>query len=379
LAEKNKTGIMFDRRLIQCFDWGLLFLTLILLSIGLIALFSAVFSANMTIDPANKALIMKQMIAIGIGMGFMLVLLFIDYRHLDRWAYVIYFLTIVMLIFVLYHGKVIAGSRRWLVFGMLRFQPSEIVKLSVIIVLSHYYSKIITDKGLSLKDLIIPLILIGLPCLFVLKQPDLGTSGLIFLNASAMTWFVKVKKRTLIVIICILLICLPVGWFSLKDYQKERIKSFMNPHSDPLGSGYHVIQSKIAIGSGKLMGKGFLQGTQNDLAFLPEQHTDFIFSVLAEEWGFVGSFTVIVLYLFLILWILYIANISRDIFGKIVAVGIGSMIFWQVLINIGMVMGLMPVVGVTLPFISYGGSSIVTSLIGIGILLNISMRRFMFD
>ena len=379
MAEKYKTGIMFDRRLIQFFDWGLLLLTIILLGIGLIALCSAVFSEKIDIDPIKTALIMKQLIAIGTGMSLMIILFFIDYRHLDRYAYVIYFLTLLLLIFVLYHGKVVAGSRRWIVLGMLRFQPSEIAKLSVIIVLGHYYSKVITEQGLSLKDLIIPLILTGLPCLFVLKQPDLGTSTLIFLNASAMTWFVKVKKRTMLLIIVVLLICLPMGWFSLKDYQKNRIQSFLDPSRDPLGSGYHVIQSKIAIGSGKMFGKGFLKGTQNDLAFLPEQHTDFIFSVLAEEWGFVGSIIVIVTYLMLILWILYVANSSKDVFSKTVSVGICAMIFWQVVINIGMVMGLMPVVGVTLPLISYGGSSIVTSLIGIGIVLNISMRRYMYD
>ena len=370
---------MFDRRLIQYFDWGLLLLTLILLGIGLLALFSAIFSDKMNIDPVKTTLMMKQLIAIGTGMGFMIILLFIDYRHLDRWSYVIYFASLLLLIFVLYHGRIVAGSRRWIVLGMIRFQPSEIAKLSVIIVLGHYYSKIITDQGLSFKDLLIPLILTSLPCMFVLKQPDLGTSALIFFNASAMTWFVKLKKRTLLVIVTILLICLPMGWFSLKDYQKDRIISFIDPSRDPLGSGYHVIQSKIAIGSGKIFGKGFLQGTQNDLAFLPEQHTDFIFSVLAEEWGFIGSMTVIVAYLMLILWILYVANSSKDVFSKTVSVGICAMIFFQVVINIGMVMGLMPVVGVTLPLISYGGSSIVTSLIGIGIVLNISMRRYMYD
>ena len=380
MTEKNKSGMMFDRRLIQFFDWGLLMLTLTLLAIGMVALCSALFSGKIDIPNPNSALLMKQLIAIGIGIASMIFILFIDYRHLDRWSYVIYFLTLLLLIYVLYHGRLVAGSRRWIVLGMLRFQPSEIAKLTVILVLGHYYSKIITDQGLSFKDLIIPLILTGLPCLFVLKQPDLGTAGLIFLNASIMTWFVKVKKRTLTAIIVILLISLPLGWcFMLKDYQRERIMSFLDPARDPLGSGYHVIQSKIAIGSGRLFGKGFLKGTQNDLAFLPEQHTDFIFSVLAEEWGFVGAFTVIITYLILILWILYVASVSKDIFGKTVSVGICAMFFWQVVINIGMVMGLMPVVGVTLPLISYGGSSIVTSLLGIGIVLNISMRRYMFD
>jgi len=168
-------------------------------------------------------------------------------------------------------------------------------------------------------------------------------------------------------------------WLTLKGYQKQRILTFLNPDRDPLGSGYHIIQSKIAVGSGMLAGKGFLKGTQNALDFLPEQHTDFIFTVLAEEWGFVGAILLLLAFLLLIIWGLQIAQRSRDAFGKILAVGVTSMIAWQVFINVGMVMGLMPVVGVTLPFISYGGSSILSMMLGVGLLLNVSMRRFLFE
>ena len=202
---------------------------------------------------------------------------------------------------------------------------------------------------------------------------------MILLIAASMTMFVKIERRTFIAILTACIVSGPMVWFFLKGYQKQRILTFLSPDRDPLGAGYHIIQSKIAIGSGMISGRGFLKGTQNALSFLPEQHTDFIFSVLAEEWGFIGSSVVILMFLFLIVWGLNIANGCRDNFGTILAVGITAMIAWQVVINIGMVMGLMPVVGVPLPFVSYGGSSIVTMMICIGILLNISMRRFQFE
>ncbi|MCJ7625069.1 MAG: rod shape-determining protein RodA, partial [Anaerolineaceae bacterium] len=205
--------------------------------------------------------------------------------------------------------------------------------------------------------------------------PDLGTAMILILIAGSMTVFSKIERRTLIYMIISGFVTVPLVWFFLKDYQKQRILTFINPDLDPLGAGYHIIQSKIAIGSGMIAGKGFLKGTQNALSFLPEQHTDFIFSVLAEEWGFLGSVALIICFFVLIAWGLNIAYGCRETFGTILSVGITSMIFWQVFINIGMVMGLMPVVGVPLPFISYGGSSIITMMIGVGILLNISMRR----
>ena len=216
--------------------------------------------------------------------------------------------------------------------------------------------------------------------MLIVMQPDLGTALVVVLIAASMTVFVKIEKRLFLSMIVACGVTVPLIWmFFLKGYQKQRILTFLNPDRDPLGAGYHIIQSKIAIGSGMFTGKGFLKGTQNALSFLPEQHTDFILSVLAEEWGFVGSVTVLLLYLLLIGWGVKIAYGCRDSFGTIMSVGITSMIFWQVFINVGMVMGLMPVVGVPLPLISYGGSSVVTTLIGIGILMNVSMRSFIVE
>jgi len=379
-TKNNKTKFMFDRRLIQFFDWGLLLITLLIISIGLLGLYSAVFSrSNQDAILLKNSLFMKQIMWLGIGFVILFLSLFFNYRLLYKWAYLIYFLINALLILVLTNGKYVAGSRRWLDLGLFFIQPSELAKVSIIIMLAYYYSKYASEKGFSLKDLLLPFFYIMIPFVLILKQPDLGTAMLLLLNSAFITFFVKIKRRHLFVLISIIIISVPVIWFSLKGYQKERILAFIDPGRDPLGSGYHLIQSKIAIGSGMLTGKGFLKGTQNELSFLPEQHTDFIFSVLAEEWGFVGSFAIIILYFLLMLWTLHIANISRDNFGKILAVGICSMIYCQVTINIAMVMGLMPVVGVPLPFISYGGSSIIVTMIGISMLMNISMRRFMFD
>ena len=235
-------------------------------------------------------------------------------------------------------------------------------------------------EGFTLWGLRYPFLFVMVPFLLILRQPDLGTAGLIGLIAASMTLFSKIERRSLAVMAGGgLAMAVPVWLFVLKEYQKQRILTFMDPDRDPLGTGYHIIQSKIAIGSGMLTGKGFLEGTQNALSFLPEQHTDFIFSVLAEEWGFAGSAALVLLFLVFIFWALNIAHSCRDPFGTILVVGLTSMISWQVFINIGMVMGLMPVVGVPLPFISYGGSSMLTTLVAVGVLMNISMRRFMFE
>ncbi len=230
-----------------------------------------------------------------------------------------------------------------------------------------------------MRELLTPLILAAIPIFLIARQPDLGTAMLVVLIAGSMTVFVKIERRSFLYIIASCTITIPMVWFFLKGYQKKRILTFLNPELDPLGAGYHIIQSKIAIGSGMISGKGFLKGTQNALSFLPEQHTDFIFSVLAEEMGFVGSVIPLLIFMMLIIWGLNVAYRCRDPFGTILAVGISSMIFWQVFINVGMAMGLMPIVGVPLPFISYGGSSIVTMMICIGLLMNVSMRRFMFE
>lgn len=367
---------MFDRRLVQYFDWGLIGLTLLLGAIGMMILYSAVTAGA---PSPQKALYLKQLIWFCIGLVVMIVCFLFDYKLLERWAPAFYIFCLVLLTAVLIFGRYVGGSRRWLILGPISIQPSELVKIAVIVLMARYYSRVVNTIGLSNRELVYPIIITTIPFALIVAQPDLGTALLVVLIAASMTFFVKIEKRTLIWIGATSTVALPLVWFLLKGYQKKRILTFLNPDRDPLGAGYHIIQSKIAIGSGMIFGKGFLKGTQNSLEFLPEQHTDFIFSVLAEEWGFVGSVALLLLFLLLIVWGLNIAQGCRDPFGTILSVGLTAMIFWQVFINIGMVMGLMPVVGVPLPLISYGGSSIVTLMVCIGLLLNVSMRRFMIE
>ncbi len=364
---------MFDRRLVKYFNWRFLLLILLLSATGLLALYSASGAGG---DPHQKVIYYKQLIWFGIGFLLMAVSFFFDYKMLEKWAYPLYGGCLVLLMWVLLFGRYVSGSRRWIDLGPASFQPSEVAKIAVIIVLARYYSKVIDVRGLTFRELIKPALLVGIPFLLILKQPDLGTAGLVLLIAASITFFVKIERRTLLCLLGLASVSTPLVWFSLRGYQKQRILTFLDPDRDPLGTGYHIIQSKIAIGSGMLTGKGLFKGTQNVLSFLPEQHTDFIFSVYAEEWGFVGCLFLILTLMILILWGLNIAYECREPFGVILCVGVTAMIFWQVVINIGMVMGLFPVVGVTLPFISYGGSSILTILLCVSILLNISMRRF---
>ncbi len=369
--------IMFDRRLVQNFDWGLLGLTLVLGIVGIIVIYSAVTAGVPALD---RVLYLKQLIWFGLGLAAMVVCFLFDYKMLERWALPFYVFCILLLLAVFILGKYAGGSRRWLVLGPISLQPSELVKIAVIVMLARYYSKVVNTIGLGVRELIYPIVITTIPFLLIVSQPDLGTAMLVVIIAGSITLFVKINRRSLIGIAATCAIAIPPVWiFVLKGYQKRRILTFLDPDRDPLGAGYHIIQSKIAIGSGMVFGKGFLKGTQNALEFLPEQHTDFIFSVLAEEWGFVGSLALLLLFLMLILWGLNIAQGCREPFGTILSVGITMLIFWQVFINLGMVMGLLPVVGVPLPLISYGGSSVITIMMGIGLLLNISMRRFMIE
>ena len=275
-----------------------------------------------------------------------------------------------------FFGKYSGGSKRWLALGFLRFQPSEMAKLTIIIVLAKTYAENLNSRGLNFQNLLKPFIIVSIPALFVLKQPDLGTVALFFIIAASVTLFVKIEKKTLISLLFLFVCLVPVSWSFLKAYQKKRILTLIFPDKDPLGAAYQIIQSKIAIGSGMLTGKGFLNGTQKLFSFLPEQHTDFIWSVITEEMGFIGS-SFVLLCFFIFFWIGFsIVYNCDDHFGSILGLGIISMIFWQFFINICMVMGFMPIVGMGLPFISYGGSSIIINMICVGILLNISMRRF---
>ncbi|MBN1842316.1 MAG: rod shape-determining protein RodA [Deltaproteobacteria bacterium] len=368
---------MFDRRLVQHFDWVLLALALVLEAIGILTLYSAV-NASAHVADLTCPVYLKQTYWFGMGIAAMVAMFLFNYKWLHRWGGAAYAFSVGLLLAVAFAGKEVSGSQRWLVVGSLSFQPSEIVKIAVVIVLARYFSDCCSEEGFTLKSLWKPLVWTLVPFILIARQPDLGTGLVVLLIAGSMTLFVKIERRSMICLTGAGVLVCSVAWFFLKEYQKQRISAFWNPETDPLGAGYHVIQSKIAVGSGMVLGKGFLKGTQNALSFLPEQHTDFIFSVLAEEWGFLGSAMVVTLYLLLIIWGLSIAIRSKEPFGTILAVGITSMVFWQAIINVGMALGLLPVVGVTLPLISYGGSSLVATMLGIGILMNISMRRFMF-
>jgi rod shape determining protein RodA len=364
---------MFDRRLIECFDWGLLVITLLIAGVGLGVLYSAVTAGEIS---AIHVLFKKQIVWMGAGFFIMVVSMMVHYKYLDKGSVAIYAGCVALLIMVLVCGKYVGGSRRWLALGPFTMQPSELMKLSLIIMISSVYSGAASEEGLGFRDLIRPGLVLALPFILIVKQPDLGTALLLLFITACITLFVKVERRVFIACASICAAAVPLVWFVLKDYQKARILTFLNPDRDPLGAGYHIIQSKIAIGSGMLFGKGYLKGTQNALSFLPEQHTDFILSVLAEEWGLLGCAVLLFLYFLLLIWGLNISYSCRDMFGSILAFGITIMIFWQIFINVGMIMGLMPVVGVPLPLISYGGSSVITNMAGIGILMNISMRRF---
>jgi rod shape determining protein RodA len=324
----------------------------------------------------QKAIFYKQLTWYGLGLVIMFFSFIFSYKHLDKWAPVIYMGSMILLASVHLFGKHAGGSTRWLAIGPFTLQPSEPIKIAVIISLASYFAHNVQKTGITFRRLLTPISLTAVPFFLVATQPDLGTAGTILLIAGSMAMFSKIDRHTLICFVLIAIVAIPVGWKALEPYQKERVMTLLTPDRDPLGAGYHIRQSKIAVGSGLTFGKGYMQGTQKKLLFLPEQHTDFIFSVLAEEWGFAGSIFLLFLFLMLIAFALNIAHGCRDSFGTILSVGVAAMIFWQVFINMGMVMGLMPVVGMPLPLISYGGSSIFTMFIGIGLLMNVSMRRF---
>ncbi|MFC1891029.1 rod shape-determining protein RodA, partial [Thermodesulfobacteriota bacterium] len=314
-----------------------------------------------------------------IGFGVLLVMTTFDYHLLERLAYPIYFFVLFLLVLVLFVGQVHSGSQRWLSFGGLVFQPSELSKIAMVIIMAKYFSDHGEYSEYRLRDLWQPFILITLPFVLILKEPDLGSSLMLVFISFSIILFMKVKWSSLLILVIASISSAPFVWFNLEEYQQKRILTFLMPDRDPLGAGYHIIQSKIAVGSGLLWGKGYLKGTQTRLNFLPEQHTDFAFSVLAEEWGFVGSIFLLLLYLFMVLWGINIAKNSKDKFGAILSVGIVAIVFWQLIINVSMTIGLLPVVGIPLVMFSYGGSSIISTMVGMGLLMNISMRRFMFQ
>jgi len=364
---------MFDRRLVQNFDWVLLGLVVIICATGIVNLYSAGYNRG-----EGTPLYIKQLYWLAVGLGVMCVTLTYDYRHLEKLSYPIYILSILLLVAVMFGGKMVSGSRRWLPLGPLAFQPAEIAKIAIILALATYFNRRARMEAMGLKDLIVPGVLVMIPVALIIKQPDLGSGILVALVAASMILFVGVRWRTLMGCGLTMVMLSPVIWHFLKDYQRQRVLTFLDPGKDPLGAGYHILQSMIAVGSGQFWGKGFLQGTQSQLYFIPEQHTDFVFSVFAEEWGFVGSAVLLLLFTTLALWGLSVARDCKERFGHLLGLGVTALIFWQIFINLCMVTGLLPVVGIPLPLFSYGGSSLITILLGVGFLLNIRMRRYLF-
>ena len=367
---------MFDRRLIQNFDWILLILLICIASISVLNLYSATSAIR---SSGGSQIFLRQIYWFLIGFGILLLMSSFDYHALERFAYPVYFACIGLLILVLVIGEIYSGSQRWLRLGSISFQPSELSKLSLIIFLAKYFSEHGERTEYQLRELWQPFLYIAVPCFLIIKEPDLGTALTLVIVGFSILLFVKIRLKSLLILVITSISAAPFIWYNLKEYQQRRILTFLRPDMDPLGAGYHINQSKIAIGSGLLWGKGFLKGTQTQLHFLPEQHTDFAFSVLAEEWGLVGSVALLLLYLFLILWGINIARSSKDRFGSILALGIVAIVFWQLVINVCMVTGLLPVVGMPLTIFSYGGSSIISTMAGMGVLMSISMRRFVFQ
>lgn len=360
------------------YEWQLVLLSLMLSGLGV----TIIYSATAPMGAIGKSFVVRQLTWISLGIVIAACVLFYDYKFLEQWGLWFYVLVVLVLIFVWSFGRATSGSRRWIDLGLMRLQPSEFAKLAIIVVLARYFHAKVGLGGLNFRDLATPFALTIIPVVLILIQPDLGTAAVTVLVALSMVVFIGIEKRTLLWITGASITLAPLAYFvgehALLDYQKKRILTFLNPEYDPVGAGYHIIQSQIAIGSGGLSGKGFLQGTQNQLMFLPVKHTDFVFAVLAEEWGFIGCMVVLLLFCGVLLRGLAIAGKARDNFGALIAFGCVALLFWHVTINVGMVTGLLPVVGVPLSFLSYGGSSLISSFLAISILVNVSMRRFVY-
>ena len=395
-------------------DFTLSFILTCLMAIGLIAVYSA---THLTIQSGGGYFSKQLTIAI-FGFVLMFAIAFIPFRYIQRSSYIFYGLSILLLIFVLIFGSRGFGAERWLAIGSLRLQPSEFCKLATIMAVANYISKSDVDIN-KFKHFFVVISLIIIPFVLIARQPDLGTS-LVFLAIilpllywSGLNWFylfviiaplitlilsfnfyafliwmivvsiilVLSRQKPIILIGVFLLhifvgLITPVLWGQLKPYQQQRILTFANPEADPQGAGYQIIQSKVAIGSGGIWGKGFLQGTQTQLRFLPAQHTDFIFSVIGEEWGFSGALVVLLLFTLLIIYLIYLASLVRSKFSSLVIVGITTVLFFHIVVNIGMTIGLAPVTGLPLPFISYGGSFLLSMFLMMGIIMNFSMNRY---
>ncbi|MFT5699541.1 MAG: rod shape determining protein RodA [Desulforhopalus sp.] len=362
-----------DRRLLEHFDMVLMILICLICAMA----FFNLYSASSPPKPYGTPPYIKQGYFFLICFALFVFVISFDYHELHFWNYPFYILVVILLALSYFVGDSAGGAQRWINLGFIKLQPSEPAKLMMVITLASYYSRKEINDGYSIRDLMPPIGLTALPFLLILKQPDLGTALMLGVIFVSMTVFVKLKMSTYGILGSVGLGLGVFAWEQvLKPYQKQRIQTFLHPENDPMGHGYQILQSKIAVGSGGKFGKGYLEGTQGHLHFLPERHTDFAFSVWGEEWGFVGSLVFLSTYFFLLIWGLYVAMNSKDRFGVLLSFGVVMLIFWQAVINLFMIMGFLPVVGIPLPLVSYGGSSLITTILGLAILMNVRMRRF---
>ncbi len=359
-----------DRRLLLNLDWVLLGAALVLASIGIAMIHSATFSGH------SSGLYLKQAYVLAAALPALLVALSVDYRRLADRAMLFYLGAAALLVHVLLFGPRIAGTQRWFFVGPLQVQPSELAKVAAALLIAKLFAEMRKDR-LSLRDVALPGLLTALLALLIAAEPDLGTAFCLVPMFLTVALLAGLRLRAIALLGLVFLVVGGLGWrFALKDYQKTRVYTFLDPSLDPRGAGYQKIQSQIAVGSGALLGKGFKQGTQSQLGYLPARHTDFIFSVLAEELGFLGVLFVLSLYL-LVLWrALEAAQLARDRLGAFLAAGLTAVLAFQVVYNIAMVAGLVPVKGLPLPLFSYGGASLLSTSIMIGLILNVRMRRF---
>jgi rod shape determining protein RodA len=367
--------VQIDRRLISHFDWPLLLLCFVFVAVGVMT----IYSANFDLDKGHAGgLPARQLTWFGLGLVAMLVAISFDYHYIDRLAYPFFGIMLVLLVLVMIVGHSSGGSQRWINLGFFRLQPSEPAKLAIVLVMAKYFQADEPGRGYYLRDLWIPALTVTPLIFLTLIQPDLGTAIILGIVFISMVLMGGLRIRSFAWLVGAGLAFLPIFWHFLRPYQRGRILTFLDPNRDPLGAGYHVIQSQIAIGSGRLFGKGFLHGTQNRLDFLPAQHTDFIFAVFSEEWGFLGCAILLLLYFIMIAYCIGLVQRAKDRFGALLVFGMITIVFWHVAINVAMVAGVMPVVGVPLPLVSYGGSALASMMFAMGVIMNVSMRRYVF-
>ncbi len=363
----NHRSLRLAERVLRL-NWLMILLVCATGAVGIAMLLSA---ADGSADPWAS----RQMIRFGIGLILMLLVAMIDIRFWMRVAYAIYGLTFVLLMGVELLGATVMGAQRWVDLGVIQVQPSEFMKIALVLALARYFHGIALEDMRRVRVLIPPVLMIFAPAALVLRQPDLGTAILLALGGMVVLFVAGLKPWKLGVAIAGALAAVPIAWQFLRDYQKVRILTFFNPESDPLGAGYHILQSKIALASGGLFGKGYLKGTQSHLNFLPEKHTDFIFTMVAEELGFFGAIGLLLLYLAMATCGIVISTRSNNHFGRLLGMGVTVTFFFHVFFNIAMVMGLVPIVGSPLPLISYGGSAMLSLMIGFGLLICVHVHR----